>query len=361
MKFLTLLGSLIFLIPTAAMAAVSQKPSVFVIDTILNQNATARSTGGGSITGFGGGDTVDQRKISAWFYGNHSINVCYQKIKSFGLTDSQVEASLLSSFALWTDYIQKKKINSSTTPPINTNFALKGKCRGGEDLVIYLGTGPIFQNLLDLKLFQSLSKPVAYVNKTHLSQDLTWSKGYIRFVENFSYKIDANYYPDWSRVEHFQLMLTHELGHVLGFTHIPETIMSSQIVKDLFVETKKYPHRIDFSRELYPCNTCLSVYKPQTITKHLPLFKDLHIALGDNTIELSRGEKNQAVTLTHIEKQNIPASLISNFQAEEAAVSVSSLYFFTYSGLHFVGIRQDNTLKIFENGSLVATFSRNSL
>jgi hypothetical protein len=162
------------------------------IDSLQMQNETQwldqiNSRSGGD--SFGGGDQIDKTKNTAWFYGQKEILVCYHLTENFGIHAEQIENTFKLVIEDWKNYFFEKNIgkNVSLENKINHNFLLKSQCQGNEDLVFYFGTGPIFANLLDLKARQHLDRPSAYVNKTHISRNLKWSKGYIRFVEPRTY------------------------------------------------------------------------------------------------------------------------------------------------------------------------------
>lgn len=211
---------------------------------------------GGNSVGVGG-DVIDTRRLTAWFYGEKPIVTCYQHAENFGVGAAEVETAVKKSIAQWQEYFKTKKIGGDSQGKVNVNFVFKGRCVGEEDLVLHFGTGPIFGNLRDLKTVESLNNPVAYVNKTYMSRDLKWSKGYIRFVGQGYYAGGKSPLPDWSQKEALQIVVNHELGHVLGFMHAENTVMDARVIGDVFLQKgRKLDASIDGSGELVFCPSC---------------------------------------------------------------------------------------------------------
>lgn len=353
----------LFLITIAYAQNLNLPTSPMVLtDVLLTRNFTQSnlSSGGGSIGGFGGGDTTDRRRLAAWFYGDRQIQVCKQVNKFFGLSDIDIQVSILEAFDIWKVYFDKKEINKNLSDKINLNFNLKSNCEGGEDLVLYFGTGPIHQNLLDLRAFQSLSNPVAYVNKTYMSEDLKWSKGYVRFVEDHSYGLGDSFFPNWSDKEQFFQILVHEIGHVLGFAHIPGTIMTGSIVRDSIVEQKALK-TIDLSEELYPCPSCLNSYSLVNTTDSSLFPQGTLIYLTGDIIRIENENSSLDIQPISIVKKELVSSLISIFEPEEKQIQLNHIYFLSYLNSNLVFVQEGNELKIFKNGEQVAQFLKGVL
>jgi|GEM_PF-7068384 len=232
-------------------------------DVFLQDSSTKPMLQGGNSTGVGG-DAVDDRLMSAWFYGQEPIITCYNSLEMFGASDIEITSAIEAAVLKWKNYFIQKKINTGDRKNhINTNFKLKGKCKGDEDLVFHFGTGPIFGNIQDLKASSTLRQPIAYVNKTHLSRDQRWAKGYVRLVH-------SNYYafglPNWENSGALEIMLLHEFGHVLGFIHEPSTIMDGALISRLFnlfeiPNSKPILAQIDQNQELIHCLSCQRAFQ----------------------------------------------------------------------------------------------------
>ena len=240
---------------------------------------------GGSSVGIGG-DIMDVRRLTAWFHGDKPISVCYQYSDTFGMKREAVEKTVRASLKSWQDYFHSRQINAAFAKnPVNTNFVFKGSCVGEEDLVLHIGTGPIFGNLRDLKVAESLNNPVAYVNKTYMSRDFTWSKGYIRIVGQGYYIQGKQPLPNWQKKDALAIVLVHELGHVLGFTHVEDTVMDAQIMAEVFLNDGKknlLATAIDGKHDLVYCKDCSETFAVESKDS---FDRDFFVKLGFTTPE----------------------------------------------------------------------------
>ena len=255
-------------------SALSAPPSKLIAtDVLLSEDPQKPTQKGGSSTSVGG-DSLDERRISAWFHGKEPVDVCYNYLESFGLTEPEVRKDLEASIANWKQYLKSKVlVRDGDMKSVNANLILRGKCKGDEDLVIHFGTGPIFGNIQDLKVAEGLHSPVAYANKTHLTSETLWSKGYIRIVPRAYYGADG--FPDWRIKNSLRAVLAHELGHVFGFVHEPSTIMDGDVIQCALSKSST-PAIIDIDQEqeLVTCVDCELRYRRPTAV--LPkLFIDL--------------------------------------------------------------------------------------
>jgi hypothetical protein len=284
-----------------------------------------------------GGDVSDRRLYTTWFYGNKPVQLCYSYSPSFGAKQERVVDSVKFAIKKWKNYFASKGLSSSDKKSININFNFKGKCKGGEDLKLYFGTGPIFGNLRDLKAVQTLNNPIAYVNKTHMSRDLTWSKGYIRFVGHGYYSSGTSPFPNWNIENSVRSILLHELGHILGFHHIPNTIMDGNISRYLFFnQSKKAQTSIDWKKELVSCAQCQESFKlsnsfptNNAILKKwgLPANSNLRLVKGRDFFSLvgsSKSIKLKFKQQNHLMK--VPV-LMTNFHDGQRAFQSSVTYF----------------------------------
>lgn len=289
-------------------------------DALIGEDSPVFNKKKGSSSSIGT-DAVDVRIQSAWFYGNEPILTCYQRLESFGMKESEASKTIERSIARWREYFAVKKIvpkPSEQTPDVNFKFV--GKCKGDEALVIHLGTGPIFGGLQDLKAVQRLNYPAAYINKTHMTRDLKWGKGYIRLVAANYY---GNNFPDWSKPSAMESVLTHELGHVLGFVHTAGTIMDGELVDKVFDKPLKTVS-IDQSKQLISCLDCATSFRLSEADPGAALAfaalglsgsKQIKLLQTQNGFKLSNGKKEVELKETSRSSMDSARVLLSNFES----------------------------------------------
>ncbi len=236
------------------------------------------------------------------------------------MSEKESVRAIERSLKRWQDYFQIKKIvpkPSDNTP--NVNFKFSGKCKGDEALVIHLGTGPIFGGLQDLKAVQRLNYPAAYINKTHMTRDLKWGKGYVRLVASNYY---GNGFPDWSKPSAMEAVLTHELGHVLGFVHTSGTIMEAELVDRIFDQPLKNI-AIDRNKQLISCLECKSSFAlrepdPGAALAFgalgLPSAQKVRLLQTADGFKISDGKKEIPLKETSRAQMDSAKVLLSNFE-----------------------------------------------
>ncbi len=369
MKFLPFLVFFIFSVKAAG--PLSLQPIVRN-DTVFNSQLAS----GGSITSVGGGDTSDLIQLSAWFYGSKEVSTCISYNEIFGVSQRQITPLIHKAINAWQSYFNKNSINSFFDHQINTNFIFKGDCKGGEDLVLFFGTGPIFGNLGDLKAVQKLNNPAAYVNKTHISKDKKWSKGYIRFLEHGRYlKADKRIQeslniPDWTLQSTLYNFILHEFGHILGFEHKSLTIMDEQISYKSFISKQNISSNIDGEvslltdpmnkrtfvlAQIFDENLLRTIWSKKPIKLSFQLLDaknmKLEVFLDD---EINKNETLNSTTIV-LEDNLLP--LYTNFQEKRESESiVKSSYFNARSTVLSFDFQFNKTLLII-NGQKAARLS----
>lgn len=282
---------------------------------VIEESSRSKKIGGSSSIGT---DAIDMRTQTAWFYGKKPIVTCYNATESFGQSEKQIKATVEASLKSWRDYFAAKKIvKESGDEAPSVNFKFIGKCKGDEDLVLFFGTGPIFGGLQDLKAVQRLNFPAAYVNKTHMTRDLKWSKGYIRLVNNAYY---SPKFPDWTKPGALRAVLTHELGHVLGFAHTPGTIMQAELVDKVFSDQPVEALVIDGGKQLVSCAECPAKFKLALGGFAKPFFEKIGLK-NESKLRLIQSPKGFSLTDG---KAEVPVVETSRSQADSARTLVSN-------------------------------------
>jgi len=288
-------------------------------ETLIVEAASKVKRGGGSSSI--GADSYDARLYTAWFYGKDPIKTCYNSLGSFGVSNKVVETAILRSLQTWKDYFKNKVLlsdakNTDADTLANLNFRFSGKCKGNEDLVLFFGAGPIFGNVQDLKMVQTLQSPLAYVNKTHMRRNLKWSKGYIRFISHGEYGED---FPNWKNSKSLEAILTHELGHILGFGHTPHTIMSADVI-DQVSDGKEVNLSVDQAKQLVTCGSCREVYSLVPFEKAtllgsfgLDLKKNISLIKVGSSVTMTDGKREIDLLEPKISNSEMKQTLFTNF------------------------------------------------
>jgi hypothetical protein len=191
---------------------------------------------------------------TAWFLASapssRDVRVCYVVSDDFGVLPLQLDNELNAAFITWDEYLTKKQVQDD---PLHyaTRMSLMSACDGSEDLKIYFGVTDAQVAAAKAKYV----KPFGFVEKT--GGDALWSKGFL-YVAPPAEIAPA---PAWTTGNHLRGLLLHELGHILGCSHLDGTIMAEDIGQDLlFSNSTDTLDRIDRARELRPCTRCARTY-----------------------------------------------------------------------------------------------------
>lgn len=331
-----ILGTSVLLAACSSFFSSAQSPELKPTEVLIAETQENTRVSGGNSAGIGG-DSIDRRYQTAWFYHSKPIITCYNYIPSFGIPRKEVEKTLKDSLQTWKNYLDQRKDSlAAYKPAINSNFSFKGTCTGEEDLRVYFGTGPIFGNLRDQNVAQTLGEPVAYVNKTHMATDRSWSRGYIRLVPQGYYEKNKKSFPDWTKEGSLKTMLLHEIGHLLGFEHIPGTIMEAGIADVMLTTDRPVQNGIDGSQELLPCPSCLKSYSLAVSDSDLKKMEELLKTSPEGLVLKVKGDqysltkKNWTLELpiTGFSRELSSTQPLSNFVVEsEQKLRVPKLVF----------------------------------
>lgn len=164
----------------------------------------------------------------AWFLGPRAVRYCVVVGQGFGLTSQEALRAAENAFSAWREYLgrpeRRARLNGA---PLLLNSHALATCDGSEDLTFYFeGDEPLLR-----RPPANLESPVGYAVRTRYSMETGWGKGYIWIGRPF---LITPSFPDWKRSPltlHAELL--HELGHVLGCGHVPDTIMDRFLVSQL--------------------------------------------------------------------------------------------------------------------------------
>jgi hypothetical protein len=192
-----------------------------------------------------GGDNPSADQASAWFLGAQPVRYCIVLDPTFGVSEADAEATIATSFQVWRDYIQQKHINEPgfADGPMGTynagneavshakiimNTELIASCDQTEDLKFYLGG----MNDEVKQYITAFTNPTAFAQRTAYDGLRGWGKGFIWVSGPRPGPVSS---IDWKFPFRFEGILLHEIGHVLGNSHIDHTIMREDIAS--WVET----------------------------------------------------------------------------------------------------------------------------
>ncbi len=172
-------------------------------------------------------DFHDPYRNNAWFAGpENSIRACIKASSTFGVEETDLRKEIQAAFQLWTDYLKTKHLNDPKGywyVPLAHQLEFNEKCAGNEDLTFYFGVS----DELIQKFLKNYSDPVAFSEKTAYDPKTGWGKGVIWV--SAPRKVQTYYTLDWKRPHYLLTALAHELGHVMGVEHMPDTVMDSEM------------------------------------------------------------------------------------------------------------------------------------
>ena len=200
----------------------------------------------------GGLDWYRYDEGAAWFvdfpHAKRSIPACTQIAHDFPHSVTALREKIERSFANWSRYYHSKSYTNSILP--RPAFNLSWTSCDDADLVFYFGTEPARVRTAKL-LF---GDPVSFAYRTSYDQEAGWGQGFVWVKHASDIRNPQLPLGDSDVIE---VILHHEIGHVLGNAHAPGTIMDngllSQIVEEVGTGTVSRLFSIDRIRELMPC------------------------------------------------------------------------------------------------------------
>lgn len=229
---------------------------------------------GGHETG-NGGNFKDFYIDNAWFVEDRPVQYCIKRSKKFVVDIEDVQAATKRSIDKWIELSKKLTIKVGQYR-IQKSFIYNEKCTKQIDLVFYFGGKPKKIS----KIINKNDRLVALAYPVETNKTKTWSKGFIYIkdsnitqgdqgicdidnpncINDDSDEIDDDekvYVADWTYANNLDAILLHEIGHIFGVSHIPQTIMRESIALKLVMEDelaleRKYKIEIDHQYSLTP-------------------------------------------------------------------------------------------------------------
>jgi hypothetical protein len=203
-----------------------KKLAVFVL-SVSGLTLSINSASWAGVGSSGGGDQALPQTDSAWFLGTRTIRYCLVGgEKEMGLPQDQLRRSVEEAFAKWSAYIEYKGVSRHEDPRmvIDLNHSVMNQCDGTEDLKFYFGV----EDAQVSRSKTTYDAPLAFAHRTRYDVDTGWGHGYIWMASPNALETSYLLTPDM-----LSGLLLHELGHVLGNSHVPSTIMDENIVDNL--------------------------------------------------------------------------------------------------------------------------------
>lgn len=236
----------------------------FLASIFISASMPAAVFANGGI-GSGGGDLKSAEENSAWFTGNRTVVFCSHVAPDFGYSEGRLSELIIKSVETWKDYSLTKLTLAKRPIEFRTPFEYfaADKTQNNPnpdcDLTFYFGE----ENPEVREAMRQYLNPLSFAQRTSYDVSTGWGKGFIWFRNPRN--TDLNKFPDLKNQSVLEVMLTHEIGHVLGNSHRDGTIMSDGIVNLLKRVGDQVGaldiDEIDQQRELVTCEACDLKYR----------------------------------------------------------------------------------------------------
>ena len=185
----------------------------------------------------------------AWFT-DHSrmIRYCDQVAADFGVTEDFVKDELRDALSQWSAAADLYNRHQDNKVKIAHRYEALGSCDGSEDLRFIFGDADGAVRTMNFpKNKVAGAVPSSYDDQQGWGKGLVWitKKGSVQPRGRLSWSMmggttesweDHKDFPNWSWAYNLKGILLHELGHINGWEHIPNTIMDENMYLRLIIK-----------------------------------------------------------------------------------------------------------------------------